>query len=46
MAGTIINDLVEAMRTQRDAVVYGDKSEVFNIFMHPTYIDSTVNSVR
>ena len=41
MAGTIIDDLVEAMRTLQDAVVYGDKSEVFNIFMHPTW-----NSVR
>ena len=36
MAGTIINDLVESMQTRRNAVVYRDKSEVFNIFMHPT----------
>ena len=35
MAGTIINDLVEWMRILCDAVVYGDKSEVFNVFMHP-----------
>ena len=36
MVGTIINDLVEWMRIPCDAVVYGDKSEVFNVFMHPT----------
>ena len=41
MAGTIINDLVESMQTRRDTVVYGDKSEVFNVFRHPT-----LNSVR
>ena len=38
MAGTIINDLVEWMRILHDAVVYGDKSEVFNVLCILFYI--------